>query len=87
MAAARAAHAATLEADPNHGLARMLSMAEEYKYSKYVRGDNTPACATYLGYLDARELYPDFQPKGFREFAREVLDGRIERPYKHLVLG
>jgi hypothetical protein len=65
----------------------MLSMAEEYKYSKYVRGDNTPACATYLGYLDARELYPDFQPKGFREFAREVLDGRIERPYKHLVLG
>jgi hypothetical protein len=50
-----------------------------------VRGDNTPANAAYLGYLNARELYPEFKPKGFEEFARELLDGKLSKPYQHLV--
>ncbi|KAJ7982950.1 hypothetical protein DFH06DRAFT_1081071 [Mycena polygramma] len=83
--AARAALAATVKADPDNHPAKRLLLREDYEYSKYVRGDNTPAHAAYLGYLNAKALYPDFQPKGFAEFAREVLDGKMERPYKHLV--
>ncbi|KAF8146500.1 hypothetical protein K438DRAFT_1780878 [Mycena galopus ATCC 62051] len=58
----------------------------DYFYSKYVRGDNTPAYGTYLGYLNARELYPDIKPTTFREFVRELLDGKIEKLYGDLVL-
>jgi hypothetical protein len=55
--------------------------AADYEYNKYVRGDNIPAYATYLGYLNARELYPNFQPKAFKEFLCELLDGKVARPY------
>jgi len=85
ITAARTKNTAALKADPNNSLARIGVFREDYNYSKYVRGDNTPANAKYLGYLDARELYPDFKPIGFREFAREVLDGKIEKPYQHRV--
>ena len=54
----------------------------EYVYSKFVRGDNTLANAKYLGYLDGRELYPDFQPIKFADYFKELLEGKIERPYK-----
>ncbi|KAJ6544123.1 hypothetical protein B0H19DRAFT_1267431 [Mycena capillaripes] len=83
--AARVERATALRADPHNRLAYMLSSRINYQYSKYVRGDNTPASAAYLGYLNARELYPDFQPKKFTEFARELLDGKIELPYKELL--
>ena len=46
----------------------------EYQRSWGVRGDNTPENAAYLGFLDARELYPDFVPKGVEEFVREALE-------------
>ncbi|KAF9886755.1 hypothetical protein FE257_011132 [Aspergillus nanangensis] len=58
----------------------MLYMAQ-YDYSKYVRGDNQPAYAKFLGYLDARELYPDLKPISFRECFAEVLDGKGRLPY------
>jgi hypothetical protein len=53
----------------------------EYEFSKYVRMDNRPEYAKYLGYLDARELYPEFKPKSLRDFAVELLDGKVQRPY------
>lgn len=53
----------------------------QYAYSKYVRKDNTPENAKYLGYLDARELYPDLKPKSFRDFVGDLLDGKVQRPY------
>ncbi|KAF7330996.1 Glycoside hydrolase [Mycena venus] len=80
-------NAAVLKADPNNRLARIGVFREDYHYSKYVRGDNTPKYATYLGYFDARALYPDFKPKEFRAFARELLDGKIEQPYKDRVFA
>ena len=45
------------------------------------QADRIPA--DYLGYLDARELYPDFVPKGFREFAVDLLDKTVVRPYSN----
>ena len=59
-------------------------MSAQYSYSKYVRGDNTPEYAKYLGYLDARELYPDFKPTTFKEFVVELLDGKVPRPYANM---
>ncbi|KAJ7024454.1 hypothetical protein C8F04DRAFT_1131378 [Mycena alexandri] len=80
--AERAQCAAALEADPKSRFAHMMATIQDYNYSKYVRGDNTPQYAAYLGYLDARELYPDFRPKGFEEFIHDVLNGKGEQVYK-----
>lgn len=46
----------------------------------------SPNSHRYLGYLDATELYPDFRPTKFVEFARELLDGKMEKIYPNLVL-
>ncbi|KAJ7214931.1 hypothetical protein GGX14DRAFT_609778 [Mycena pura] len=80
--AARAQFAALAESEPQNTFARMMGYVTDYNYSKYVRGDNTPAYAAYLGYLDAQELYPNVQPRNFRAFVAEVLDGKAEKPYK-----
>lgn len=60
---------------------RILTYVADYQYSKYVRGDNQPSYAKFLGYLDARELYPDFKPISFRECFSEVLEGKGKKPY------
>lgn len=54
----------------------MIVESLEYAYSKFVRGDNSPEYAKYLGYLDARDLYPEFVPQSFEAFAKELLDGK-----------
>jgi hypothetical protein len=53
----------------------------QYGYSWGIRGDNTPDHAAYLGYLDAKELYPDVEGIKFEEYLKEVLDGKIKRVY------
>ncbi|KAJ5765073.1 Isoflavone reductase family protein [Penicillium odoratum] len=55
----------------------------QYQYSKYVRCDNTQESAHSLGYLNARELYPDFKPITFGDFLTEVLDGKGVNPYAY----
>ena len=65
---------------------RLKLSSLQYQYSKYVRGDNTPEYAQYLGYLGAAELYPDFVPLTFRGYLQEVLDGRGYRPYPETTL-
>ena len=54
----------------------------QYTVSKYIRRDNTLENAKYLGYLDARELYPDIKPISFETFLREMLDGKVKKPYE-----
>ncbi|GLA62065.1 hypothetical protein AtubIFM55763_007281 [Aspergillus tubingensis] len=46
----------------------------QYRISWYIRGDNTPEYAEYLGYLDFWKLFPDF-PKGrsLKAFYQQVL--------------
>ncbi|PVI03913.1 isoflavone reductase family protein [Periconia macrospinosa] len=67
------------KADPGQILNRIMQSTFEYNVSKYVRGDNTLGNAKYLGYLDARELYPDFEPLSFKDFVKQVLDGKGEK--------
>ncbi|KAJ7727522.1 hypothetical protein DFH07DRAFT_930752 [Mycena maculata] len=81
LLASRARAAAALKADPPKAGARMVASGENYKYSKYVRGDNTPEHAQYLGYLDARELYPEFKPRSFTDFVCELLAGKVPKAY------
>ena len=54
----------------------------EYSYSKFVCGHNCPEYAKSLGYLDARDLYPNFIPRSFEAFAKELLDGRAAKIYE-----
>ncbi|KAJ6552935.1 isoflavone reductase family protein [Mycena capillaripes] len=68
-------------ASANDARALQARMGEDYNYCKYVRGDNTPEHAAYLGYLNARTLYPEFTPRTFRDFLGELLAGTIARPY------
>ena len=54
----------------------MIFISLEYFYSQFVRGDNAPEYAKYLGYLEARDLYPDFVPRRFEAFAKELVEGK-----------
>ncbi|KAL1625519.1 hypothetical protein SLS56_007341 [Neofusicoccum ribis] len=71
---------ANYERDPTNANFGMRQFTD-YQYSKYVRGDNQIEYAKYLGYLDAQELFPDFQPIKFRDFLKDLLDGKIEKPH------
>jgi hypothetical protein len=70
-----------LAAEPENMQYLNAVFISEYEISKYVRMDNRPEYAKYLGYLDARELYPEFEPKTLREFVGEMLEGKVKRPY------
>ncbi|KIX07470.1 uncharacterized protein Z518_02123 [Rhinocladiella mackenziei CBS 650.93] len=54
-----------------------LAMAQ-YFMSVCIRGDNTPECAQYLGYLDCKDLYPDFEFYPFEQYLRDALDGKAK---------
>jgi hypothetical protein len=73
--------------NPHDPLKKMFLVVPQYIHSKYVRADNRPEYARYLGYLDARELYPDLKPVSFREFFSEVLEGKGVKPYAGRVWG
>jgi hypothetical protein len=78
-----AATKARIAADPTNQMNYMVLWRFQYLYSKYVRGDNTPEHAKYLGYLDARELYPDIKPRSFKSFFEELVAGKVQKPYAH----
>jgi hypothetical protein len=48
----------------------------EYKY--------TPEHAKYLGYMDAKELYPYFKPVPFETFVEEMLQGKLRNHYENV---
>ena len=56
-------------------------VARQYVRSWGIRGDNTPEKAKELGYLDARELYPELQTLSWKGYVRELVDGKVRAPY------
>ncbi|KAL2844117.1 hypothetical protein BJY01DRAFT_235455 [Aspergillus pseudoustus] len=78
MHAARVA----LRENPTDTMAQVAVWSAEYDVSKYVRVDNTPENARYLGYLDTKKLYPDFRPNTFTAFVDGLLAGKAQRPYQ-----
>ena len=59
-------------------------VAAQYQISLGVRGDNTPEYAKYLGYLTAKELYPDMSFRKFEDYLQEVVDGKAKGVYEEL---
>ncbi|TFK95520.1 hypothetical protein BDV98DRAFT_651954 [Pterulicium gracile] len=70
-------------ADPRDTKKQLEVIAIEYIHSKYVRGDNSPAYAKYLGYLDSRELYPGVKTRSFRDYVADALGGKEGKLYRH----
>jgi hypothetical protein len=73
---------ANLKANPSDTMARVAVWTAEYDVSKYVQRDNTPENARYLGYLDTKELYPDFRPITFTAFIDELLADKARKLYQ-----
>ncbi|KAL5340501.1 hypothetical protein BJX70DRAFT_109821 [Aspergillus crustosus] len=71
---------------PEAPMTKVFVWMVQYIHSKYVRADNRPEYARYLGYLDTRDLYPDVKPVSFREFFEEVLAGKGVKPYANNTL-
>ena len=57
----------------------------QYWYSCGIRGDNTPESAQYLGYLLAKDLYPDIKGVRLEAYAQEVIEGKGRRVYEHIM--
>ncbi|KAF4996922.1 hypothetical protein FDECE_12245 [Fusarium decemcellulare] len=53
----------------------------QYWNSWGIRGDNTPEYAKYLGYLVAKDLYPDLEGRSLESFIQEVLEGKGRKVY------
>jgi hypothetical protein len=58
------------EAEPDNLMNLYTRAGTEYKYSMYVRGDNTHTNAVGSGALDMLELYPDYKPTDLEEYVR-----------------
>ncbi|KAL4744891.1 hypothetical protein BDW72DRAFT_199162 [Aspergillus terricola var. indicus] len=72
----------TLAKDPTNIKVMVKQGLTSYAYSWAIRGDNTPEHAKYLGYLNAKDLYPDIEAKPINDFIREIVDGtRVACPY------
>jgi hypothetical protein len=74
------------DADPTEGRNRFLLAAAQYAITKYVRADNTPENAEYLGYIDARKLLPDFKYRTFGELLDDLMAGGVRRPYEGVMV-
>ncbi|KAH8679129.1 hypothetical protein BGZ61DRAFT_425721 [Ilyonectria robusta] len=53
----------------------------QYANSVWLRGDNVPESAEYLGYLSGKELYPDVETIKFEQYVAEVLAGNGKATY------
>ena len=57
--------------DPHNFSAAMQFLGAQYAKSMHFLRENTLGNAKRLGYLDARELYPDIPAQSLEEFAKE----------------
>lgn len=68
--------------DPTDFMANGALIITEYLISWGVRGDNTPENATYLGFLDFKELYPGIIGQSLKSFFGDVLQGKGTNPFE-----
>ncbi|KAJ4169150.1 hypothetical protein NW754_011084 [Fusarium falciforme] len=53
----------------------------EYYYSSFIDGDNSPEGVERLGFIWAKDLYPEFKPTSFKQFFQDILDKKRTLPY------
>ncbi|UPK95957.1 hypothetical protein LCI18_006892 [Fusarium solani-melongenae] len=71
-----------LEANPESPEAFGNLATNQLLLSWAIRGDNTPEYSKYLGYLDGKELYPDFEYTKFEDYVKAALDGAVDGVYQ-----
>jgi hypothetical protein len=71
-----------LNKDPDDVAARQQKVIAQYYLSTFIRGENTPEFARYLGYLDGKQLYPDVKFNTFESYVEEVLNGTAKAAYQ-----
>ncbi|KAM3513354.1 hypothetical protein MY11210_003038 [Beauveria gryllotalpidicola] len=71
-----------LEANPASLDAFIQLSTNQLLLSWAIRGDNTPEYAQYLGYLDGKELYPDFEYIKLEDYIKAALNGKIKGVYQ-----
>jgi uncharacterized protein YbjT (DUF2867 family) len=73
--------------DPRDPVPMFVKSITEYKYGMWIRGDNSPEHAEYLGYLFFKDLYPEIEYKPAVDFISEIVTGSrsanfyADRPY------
>ncbi|KAH7144397.1 hypothetical protein B0J13DRAFT_555122 [Dactylonectria estremocensis] len=74
--------------EQEQSVANLLGLAVmQYPHSVWLRGDNLPESAEYLGYLNGKELYPDVETIKYEDYVAEVLAGNGKAPYAGRVFG
>ena len=63
-------------ANSSDPIAKVYVRYYEYLTSLHVLGEDTLQNAKDLGYLDARELYPDIPQQSFEAFAQDFYGGK-----------
>ncbi|UPK92848.1 hypothetical protein LCI18_003783 [Fusarium solani-melongenae] len=53
----------------------------EYYYSSFIDGDNSPEGVERLGFIWAKDLYPELKPTLFKQFFQDILDKKRTLPY------
>ena len=53
----------------------------QYLYCEWFRQDNLPERAEYLGYLNTKDLYPDFEATKYVDYVDEVMEGKVKSIY------
>lgn len=53
-----------------------------YHKSYDIQGESTPEYASYLGYLNTKDLYPDLDGISFEDFVKETLEVGLEPMYE-----
>jgi hypothetical protein len=64
-----------LENDPDDTQGQYMTIVNQYYNSYGIRGDNTPEIADYLGYMSAKDLYPDFKGDSMSDIIKRALEG------------
>ena len=63
-----------VQQDPSDEISIVMQAWTEYLYSMHILEENTLENAKRLGYLDARELYPDVEVPAIEGFVKAHLE-------------
>ncbi|CAG9942723.1 unnamed protein product [Clonostachys rosea f. rosea IK726] len=74
--------------DQDGSVPNLLGLSStQYANSVWLRGDNLPESASYLGYLNGKELYPNLKHVPFADYVKELVAGKGKGVYVDRVFG
>jgi hypothetical protein len=73
---------ATLDKNPEDPGALSSFIVSQLLRSRAIRGEITLKFAAYLGYLNGKDLYPDFEFTNSEDYVKKVLEGNAQGIYQ-----